>query len=948
MEGRPDLVVDAEPSEKKWSFYSGSQNLASALNDPMVPRPDIFTKDWGANFFDMPPMINLYTPPIRDWSLLDSYRKRIRRREQRIEQSRKLSQISLKGTFNSSIDHTVLISPSQEAIQEIVPRIFLRPDFSLEDENTFNAVISSHFISPSSPSSPTSSSSPSSHILSPPISSSIRGQHHVNSMSGARKTSNNHYSSPPLPPMSSELLKESIKNISKNLTDYLDMVEDNLSRQISKRFREFFHIMNAIDLVMDNLSKTIKQVTLLRNKCQQLQATFVKPNLQNIKLHRTRQNAMQVVEKMQLMSTISQTQPTIQAMLSNSDFAGSIDLISTTQEVFNTELHGLNCFRHLHSQLSEIRDIISKMMKEEFIKFIDAFCNKPLTDDQVSELRSIPQSERLESLVMGMLKNGCYSFIDDFNKEAKMAIKALIKQTVIETLSQDDDIEFSGKDLNSLFEKVKNNHWLRLLNLIFGNLNLLLRKMELIQRLMKKVVQEACEHHSNSNSVDHESNSNRLNNSENHQFESLSTNDVSPAGGDDISSSECSNTLISSVDCNQIIQNREYNKLMITINESLVAICEDAQKPCRDLIKCKAKSLDQSSIVEFLELSRAIESFTNECEKRCSRRVFTLESVLRDQANRFATRFHDEKKRKINSVLLIEQWKSLDPVPAYLQEMVDKFVHKNLSTINYASLRKGSDSSVSSPQRSHDNAGSTNDKPKGYVVFDGESFVVVSSMQSLISTILEYCRCCNEIPSLSMELLTRLIDLLLHFNIRTNHLVLGGEATIKANLKNRAITTRNLFLCCRSLQLVVTLLPCLESYFCDLLPSKNRIVAELFADVKLRYCEHIKKIPEKVISMVREFLTREMAKWEARPPVPSQPFQTVSQHFMRLHENILDVVPDADLSEFFIKLNELFKETLRKQLQRLKIQNDGGPQHGLVIYISFDFSWSMTYSFILL
>ena len=47
-----------------------------------------------------------------------------------------------------------------------------------------------------------------------------------------------------------------------------------------------------------------------------------------------------------MMVTVHQTQPTIQLLLSTSEYAGSLDLIKTTQEVLHQELAGLQCFRY--------------------------------------------------------------------------------------------------------------------------------------------------------------------------------------------------------------------------------------------------------------------------------------------------------------------------------------------------------------------------------------------------------------------------------------------------------------------------------------------------------------------------------------------------------------------------------------------------------------------------
>lgn len=53
-----------------------------------------------------------------------------------------------------------------------------------------------------------------------------------------------------------------------------------------------------------------------------------------------------------MMATVHQTQPTIQLLLSTSDFVGALDLISTTQEVLQQELAGIQSFRYIHLSVS--------------------------------------------------------------------------------------------------------------------------------------------------------------------------------------------------------------------------------------------------------------------------------------------------------------------------------------------------------------------------------------------------------------------------------------------------------------------------------------------------------------------------------------------------------------------------------------------------------------------
>ena len=45
------------------------------------------------------------------------------------------------------------------------------------------------------------------------------------------------------------------------------------------------------------------------------------------------------------MSTLQQTQPTVQQLLSSNDFVGALDIIATAQEVLANELPGIQSFR---------------------------------------------------------------------------------------------------------------------------------------------------------------------------------------------------------------------------------------------------------------------------------------------------------------------------------------------------------------------------------------------------------------------------------------------------------------------------------------------------------------------------------------------------------------------------------------------------------------------------
>ena len=47
------------------------------------------------------------------------------------------------------------------------------------------------------------------------------------------------------------------------------------------------------------------------------------------------------------MATLHQTQPTVQQLLTSSDYVGALDIISTAREVLDKELSGIQSFRYV-------------------------------------------------------------------------------------------------------------------------------------------------------------------------------------------------------------------------------------------------------------------------------------------------------------------------------------------------------------------------------------------------------------------------------------------------------------------------------------------------------------------------------------------------------------------------------------------------------------------------
>lgn len=376
-------------------------------------------------------------------------------------------------------------------------------------------------------------------------------------------------------------------------------------------------------------------------------------------------------------------------------------------------------------------------------------------------------------------------------------------------------------------------------------------------------------------------------------------------------------------------------------------------------------SLSQQSSAAS-RLSKLFDYFANGYSELSEQGSLTLLSLLQIQAEKFVNQFHEERKKRVESALDVEQWKVVD-VPRDFQRLISMLIDENIkigdifsgenfqqfsqngelsknsSDVSLPALnsnaanidgrskfkgRSGSKESISSEKfdTNLDLQQSNKLERLSHVKASGSTYVIVNSVINLVRTVMDYCKCAHDIRSLSADLLERLFKILQLYNSKTYHLVYNAGATQVAGLKT--ITTRSLVVSQRSLKLIILMIPAIHRHFAQLLPGDNRL--RRFSEIRSSYEEHAAKIPERVKTIVKDVINLQLQDWEARPPVPSAQFSAVTQHLIRLHDNIQDALPNNELTLLFMEITQTFKEALITHLRRLNINNDAGPQQWLV------------------
>lgn len=147
--------------------------------------------------------------------------------------------------------------------------------------------------------------------------------------------------------------KKSEHQLQDELSSYLDIVEEQIAHQVSQKSGAFFHAMTSHDTIMEQMGTACSEVRSLRSKVQKVDKTLTKDSLRLIGLARSKSNHVNLLDKLKLMSTVLQTQPNLQILLSSSDYVAALEMISGTQEVLAKELAGVICISYILISISK-------------------------------------------------------------------------------------------------------------------------------------------------------------------------------------------------------------------------------------------------------------------------------------------------------------------------------------------------------------------------------------------------------------------------------------------------------------------------------------------------------------------------------------------------------------------------------------------------------------------
>ena len=158
---------------------------------------------------------------------------------------------------------------------------------------------------------------------------------------------------------------------------------------------------------------------------------------------------------------------------------------------------------------------------------------------------------------------------------------------------------------------------------------------------------------------------------------------------------------------------------------------------------------------------------------------------------------HERNKSTLERVLDREKWKQID-VTVRTQLKLYHIQNNSHDT-----------TSTSSSNTFSSTTSTTSASPARHAVFNDKQYFVVGAMSTLINLIDEYLQCSRQFPSLSHQILPKLIEILKIFNTETKRLILKAEAR-ESTAKLSSITIKHLAVASQCIELTSSLIPSLR------------------------------------------------------------------------------------------------------------------------------------------
>lgn len=488
------------------------------------------------------------------------------------------------------------------------------------------------------------------------------------------------------------------------LSQYLDVVELHLVKEISLRSSSFFEAQGELQDLNGKIVEGCARIRELKDTVRLIDSDLVESARQIQLLNGTRTNLLALQQKLRLILYVNQALSALKLLVASADCAGALDVTDDLQHLLDgDELTGLHCFRHLRDHVTGFIESINSILSAEFIRasLHDAAESDVIIlskaksrasllmngkDDEAKlEEETTNFKDSLLPTVIGLLRTAKLPSVlriyrDTLTADMKSAIKTAVAELLPVIATRASESEFfsgdraveadgGGASLASKLKSLSSDCFVHLLSAIFMIVQAHLVRAAEVKKAIEWILSN-CDGQYASDSVAaaiaHGAAAAEI--SQESEVHGTAFLPYSPqknvAKGPSFQGKA-----IDAVSSSNMSKNFRADVLRENA-EAVFAACDAAHGRWAKLLGVRTTLHPRLKLQEFLTVYNITHEFITATEKIGGRLGYSIRGILHSQAKAFIDCQHDSRASKIVAVLDQETWVEID-VPDEFQSIVN-------------------------------------------------------------------------------------------------------------------------------------------------------------------------------------------------------------------------------------------------------------------------------------
>ncbi|KAE7995999.1 hypothetical protein FH972_000748 [Carpinus fangiana] len=487
------------------------------------------------------------------------------------------------------------------------------------------------------------------------------------------------------------------------LTQYLDVVELHLVKEISLRSNSFFEAQGQLQDLNVKIVEGCSRIQELKETIRLLDVDLVDSARLIQDLNATRTNLLALQQKLTLILYVNQALSALKLLVASADCAGALDITDDLQHLLDgDELTGLHCFRHLRDHVAASIESINSILSAEFMRasIHDAGGSDVVILSQVKARASVPINgkdddvkldeeettnfrDHLLPVIIGLLRTAKLPSVlriyrDTLTADMKTAIKTAVAELlpvlVVRPLESDFtpgertvDADGGGASLASKLRNLSSESFVQLLSTIFLIIQAHLVRAAEVKKAIEWIMSNIDGHYAaDSVAAAIALGAATAETSQDSEGESSFLLPYLPQRAAKVPSFQGKANDATSPSN----MSRNFRADVMRENtEAVFAACDAAHGRWAKLLGVRALIHPKLRLQEFLSIYNITQEFITATEKIGGRLGYSIRGTLQSQAKAFVDFQHESRMAKIKAVLDQETWVEVD-VPDEFQAIV--------------------------------------------------------------------------------------------------------------------------------------------------------------------------------------------------------------------------------------------------------------------------------------